>query len=76
MHPVSITTDEENIVITIDKASFTPEALNVLLRSITTQIMDTSHIPFVDDAEQREIERLLRNPECHIYVYDDEPVLP
>jgi hypothetical protein len=75
MSPVSVTTNDAHIVITIDKASFPPEALSALVRSITAQMMDISHnalVPLVGDDEQREIEVLLRNPECHIY--DDEAV--
>ena len=31
----------------------------------SSAVLDTSHIPYVDDDEQQEIEELLLNPDCH-----------
>ena len=34
-----------------------------------TEIYDDSHIPYVSDAEQKDIEDILKNEDCHVVSY-------
>ncbi len=36
---------------------------------------DRKDIPYVDDDEQKEIERILKNPECHKIAYKEKVII-
>jgi len=65
MNGVNILENDETLVILFQKNKFNNNEIEFAKNLFSSSVLDTSHIPYVDDDEQQEIEELLSNPDCH-----------
>ena len=64
---VSIVENNNSLVILIDKSHFDKRKIEIAKNIFSFDEIASSDIPFVCDEEQKEIEELLKNPDCHKY---------
>lgn len=72
---INIIENQNSLVILIDKSHFDKKNIEIAKKMFIIDEIDTSDIPYVSDEEQKEIEDLLNNPDCHKYESKSSVVL-
>ena len=68
MENITYLENENSIVILMNKLKLDRKTIDLAKRFFFLQTSDTSHIPYVSDEEQSDIEAILKNPECNEFV--------
>lgn len=64
MENVTFTENENSLVILMNKSNLDQRVIDSAKRFFFLQNSDLSHIPYVTNSEQKEIEKLLEDPDC------------
>ena len=65
---ISIIDNQNSLVILIDKIKLNPDKIEMTKRFFLSDDLDLSHIPFVYQEEQEEIEEILKNTDTQSFV--------
>lgn len=68
MENISYIENDNSLVILFNKLKLDNKTINSARRFFLLQETDFSHIPYVSDEEQLEIQEILINPDCHEFV--------
>ena len=67
MEPISYIENDNSLVILLNKAMYDKEDIDKAIKFLSLQSKGASHIPYVSEEEQKEIEMLLEEPDSKVF---------